>query len=747
MAMLQDEQVLPPPVSPAVGEPRVRSGLADAVTPRGRRAAADVEMLDRARASLDKAVDHLLGLQHEDGHWCAELEGDSILQSEYILAIWIIGQERQPWFARRLPKIANYLRRQQRPDGSWGQYPGGQRGGGKFDLSATVKAYFALKLMGDDPEDEHMQKARGLILEHGGAERCNSFSKFYLACLGQVSYDAIPTIPPQVVFFPKWFYFHLDKVSAWSRTMIVPLSIVTACKVRRQLPGVYDIGELFTNERNRHRLLATGFGKSAFWTRAFLTVDKAMKIADRLRLMSLGREAALRRMEQWLIEHCRESDGPGAIFPPIVYLLIALIGGRRYGADDAIVRDNHRHLSNYMIYGEDGSPRNGAEYPLAEGEEHDFTKGPRAEHPVEPEDVETIRLQPCESPLWDTGIAAYALTDAGLGGEHEAMRRCADWLVAKECRKKADWAANVKGEVDFSGWFFEYHNPWYPDVDDTVMVSMALRRIAEGDVGRKSQITNYKSQTNPKSQIPNPKLLHDAALAASKRSLAWILAMQNDDGGWAAFDRTKDRPLYDCVPFADHNAIQDPSCADITGRTLECLGHHGFAVRDAAVRRAVAFLRNTQEPEGCWFGRWGVNYIYGTWQAICGLANVGQDMAEPWIQQAAQWLRSVQKPDGSFGESPDSYEDATLKGRGPSTASQTSWAAMTLLSICGPHDAAVVKAVRWLCDTQLESGTWDEKWFTGTGFPKVFYLRYHYYRLYFPIMCLGRWVRAAEVDT
>jgi len=648
-----------------------------------------------AERALERAAACLLSRQHEDGHWCAELEGDSILQSEYLLMVWILGLEEEPWFADRIPGIAQTLREQQLESGAWAQYPGGEIGGGRMDLSATVKAYFALKLVGDDTESGPMRRARELILAHGGAERVNSFSKFYLACLGQVSYEAIPHIPPQLIFLPKWFYFHVDKLSAWTRTMIMPLAVVTACRAKRELPPALGIDELFREARHRHRLLATGFGGSAFWSRFFLGCDQLMKGLDRLGLMKLGREAAIRKMEAWMIEHCEGSDGPGAIFPPIVYMLIALCTARGWSHDEPLIQELHGHLAHYMIYGRDGTPRNRPE---------DASDG-------------TIRIQPCESPTWDTGIAAYALTEAGYDGSHEPMRRCAGWLVGQECRRKADWCNNLWEDVDFSGWFFEYNNPWYPDLDDTVMVSMALHRIAAG--GR----------------VPE-------AMEASTRSFDWIRAMQNTDGGWAAFDRgAQGRTLYEHVPFADHNAMQDPSCPDITGRTLERWGVHGIGHEDPNVARAIRFLRARQDPCGGWFGRWGVNYIYGTWQVVCGLAAVGVDMNEPWVRRAGQWLKEIQQEDGAFGESCDSYEDPSRKGRGPATASQTAWAAMAMMAIEGPEDEAVCRAIAWLARTQRADGDWDEPWFTGTGFPRVFYLRYHFYRLYFPLMALGRWQR------
>ena len=635
-------------------------------------AAPDAVLRDQARRSLFRATDCLVSMQDPSGFWCAELEGDSILQSEYILLKFIVEQENDP----RLPKIANYLRKQQRPsDGAWIQYPGG-----KPDLSATVKAYFALKLMGDSIDAPHMKIARELILSLGGAEGCNTYSKFYLAALGQMHYDWVPAIPPEMVLLPKWFYFHLDKVSAWSRTMIMPLAVVSSYRPVRQLPAPRGIMELYVNHDYLHRPFI-GFDKQLLsWKNLFLAIDRGLKLWEKTNLKPM-RRSALQRIEEWILKRAdgKRSDGLGAIFPPMVYIIIALrcLG---YSMDDPRVKEATHQLERLMI-----------------------------------EEGDCIRLQPCFSPIWDTGIATYALCEAGFNQDHDSMRKAVQWLAGKECRRFGDWKANVRQPVEPSGWYFEFNNSYYPDVDDTGMVAMALLRSGceEG-------------------KLP------------SERGVRWILAMQNEDGGWAAFDRTINRPILEYIPFADHNAIQDPSCPDITGRMLECLGHFGFRPDHAAVQKALQFLEFEQEPEGCWFGRWGVNYIYGTWQVVCGLKTVGADMSQPWIQRAGAWLRSVQQQDGSFGESAETYEDPALKGSGPSTASQTAWGTMALMAIYGPQDNGVLRGNRYLLDTQLASGMWEEPWFTGTGFPRVFYLRYHLYRLYFPIMCLGRWLNAAH---
>ncbi len=646
-------------------------------------------------------METLLSVQHDDGHFCGELQGDSILQSEYLLMKFILGQEDEPMADGRsgsevLPKIANYLRSLQRDDGSWGQYAGAGA-----DLSATVKGYFALKLMGDDPNAQHMVRARQVVLDHGGAERCNSFSNFYLACLGQVSFNAVPAIPPEIILLPRWFYFNLNNVSAWTRTMITPLSLVTTLRPVRKLPAHLGIDELFCSQHQRHRFtFALTQSSPPGWSAFFLAIDRVLKLVHRIGGSPFQR-LAIKRTERWLLDRAGQDGisstaGLGAIFPPMVYIQIALkaLGYRR---DEAVLQRAERDLDALFIEQEDA-----------------------------------IRIQPCFSPVWDTGIALYAMTDCGLDVEHRAVRKAASWLVSKECRHHGDWADNVKPHVQPGGWCFEYANGWYPDIDDTAMVVMGLKRAG----GREN-------------------------VAAAKRGVQWILALQNDDGGWAAFDKTQHRQILEYIPFADHNAMQDPSCPDITGRTLECLSWLGFTVDDEPVQRAVEYIKRCQEPDGCWFGRWGVNYIYGTWQAVVGPIRCGEGFEQEWITRAGRWIKSVQQADGSFGESANSYVDTTMKGRGPSTASQTAWAAMILQEIYGPDDPDLRRAIQWLAGTQLTesqsvdrvqnpdgdpAGSWYEPWFTGTGFPRVFYLRYHLYRLYFPVMAIGRYLAAHGVS-
>lgn len=622
--------------------------------------------LEGVSQALAQAMGCLLGKQFPDGYWVGELQGDSILESEYILMKFILEQENDP----DLALMGNYLRKIQLPSGGWNMYPGG-----KPDLSGTVKGYFALKLLGDSPDAPHMKRARELIHTMGGAERCNTFSKFFFACLGQISFEACPSIPPEIVFLPKWFYFNLYNVSAWTRTMILPLGIVTTSKYTRHLRPDQGIAELYLDHAAANRLATPPpHAVPTSWRDFFLQIDHVLKRYEQTPILSL-RTKAIKEAEKWLLARMENSDGLGAIFPPMVYMLIVF---RCLGYEDThpqVVRA-HEQLREFYI---------------REGE--------------------TIRLQPCHSPVWDTGIALHALAEAGVDDAHPAAQRATKWLLGKECRVASDWQIQCPGTPP-AGWFFEFNNPHYPDTDDTAMVAMALRRTGGA-----------------------------TAKPAIDRAMHWLLAMQNDDGGWAAFDKTKPRPILEAIPFADHNAMQDPSCPDIAGRILESLGHNGLSVTHPAVARAVKYIRGQQDASGAWWGRWGVNYIYGTWQVLTGLKAVGQDMSADWVVRGADWLRSVQKADGSFGETADSYEDASLKGQGESTPSQTAWGAMGLMAVVGADDPAVDRAIAWLVEHQNEDGNWDEHFYTGTGFPKVFYLKYHLYRLYFPLTALGRYRR------
>lgn len=621
-------------------------------------------------AAIDRATEALLAKQAPGGWWVGELQGDSILESEYLLLKWILGQETDP----ELPRIANFLRRLQNADGGWSLYPGGPA-----DLSGTVKAYFALKLMGDAADSEHLAKARQIIHEMGGAEKCNTFTRFYFACLGQISFNSCPSIPPEIVFLPKWFYFNLYHVSAWTRTMILPLGIVTTLRPIRQIPPQLGIAELYLDHAAANTLGVPSPGVPKTWRDIFLWVDRFLKHYEQSPIQSL-REKAMKAAEKWLLDHMENSAGLGAIFPPMVYMLI-VFKAMGYGDDHPVVQKAHKDLKDFYI-----------------------------------EEGDTIRLQPCVSPVWDTGIALHALAETGLPIDSDAAMRGCQWMLDKEVRTASDWQFNA-AKIEPSGWFFEFENPHYPDVDDTAMAVMSLRRL-----GRRK------------------------AAEAIRRGIDWLLAMQNSDGGWAAFDKTRSRPILEQIPFADHNAMQDPSCPDIAGRVLEALGHNGYRTDSRIVDRAIRFIRSQQDSVGPWWGRWGVNFVYGTWQVLAGLKSVGENMSAEYVQRAAGWLRSVQKEDGSWGESCASYDDPSLKGQGESTASQTAWGVMGLLAVAGPHDPAVKRGVDWLIANQAADGAWDEHWFTGTGFPKVFYLKYHLYRHYFPLMALGRYRRYLDMS-
>jgi len=414
------------------------------------------------------------------------------------------------------------------------------------------------------------------------------------------------------------------------------------------------------------------------WTNLFLGIDQALKAIDWIGLGPI-RAAAVKRAKEWMLEHLEDSDGLGAIYPPIIYTIISLrcLG---YSDDSPEMRWALKQLENLVI-----------------------------------EEQDTVRLQPCFSPIWDTALTLIALADSGLSGKHPAVQSAARWLLDREVRRRGDWSAS-NPNLEPAGWFFEYRNGFYPDTDDTAMVLMALAKTGHAST--------------------------PAGRPAAERAVRWLLGMQNDDGGWAAFDRNINREVLTEVPFADHNAMLDPSCPDITARVLEALGHFGHREGGSHVDRALRFLAATQDPRGCWIGRWGVNYIYGTWQVLTGLASIGFDMNRPMVRKAVDWLKRVQQPGGGWGETCRSYDDPSLAGQGTPTASQSAWALMGLLAAGEAHSDEVQAGVDYLLSSQDHDGRWQEEQFTGTGFPKVFYLKYHMYSVYFPMIALARYESA-----
>jgi squalene-hopene/tetraprenyl-beta-curcumene cyclase len=618
----------------------------------------------RLADAIDRGLSHLLSVQAPEGYWLGELEADTTLESDYIFYLHILGKAAP----ERIAKLANYIRRRQLPDGGWNIYFGGPS-----ELNATIKAYFALKLAGDPPAEAHMECARKRVLELGGLESANSYTRLYLALVGAVGWDLVPAIPPELMLLPGWFALNIYEVSSWTRGIVIPLAILYAQKPIWKLPGHARVDELFRDGSRR----ATAFdwdGTLFSWRNFFLALDRAFKIYERLPWKPL-RQRALRQSQEWLLEHMERSDGVAAIYPAMMNAIFALLA-LGHSPDDPLTAREIGQLARFEI-----------------------------------EDEQTIRLQPCLSPVWDTAIAMVALEEAGLPPNHPALVSAAEWLVKNQVAGSGDWQVKNPGVVP-GGWVFEFRNDFYPDVDDTAFVLMALQRV------------DYPERPRMES--------------AARHGINWLLAMQNRDGGWGAFDRDNDRHVLTKIPFADHNAMIDPSSADVTARVVECLGRNGWPVSNPVMHRAVEYLTRDQTPEGAWYGRWGVNYVYGTSGVLRALETVALT-ARDYCQRAVSWLRAVQKSDGSFGESIASYFDPKLKGQGPSTPSQTAWGLIGLLAGSDQDDPAVARAVAYLVEQQNADGSWNEEQFTGTGFPCVFYLKYHLYRNYFPLYALSRY--------
>jgi len=662
----------------------MKQGKTQALAPRFGRLDADIADVDSA---ISRSKEYLLSQQHAEGYWCGELEADSMLEADYIFLHTLL-ESGDP---ERLKRACTEMMRYQNEDGSWTLYPGGPG-----NISLSVKCYFSAKLMGIGGDDPRLAKCRKWVLAHGGVVECNTFTKMYLCALGQYDYDAVPAIPPEIVLFPNWFYFNIYEISSWSRSILVPLAIIYAKKPFKKIPPEQGIEELYVGGRANSQLrLRRQKGALFSWRNFFLAIDRILHLAEAVHIRPL-RKLALKHAEKWVLERLEMSDGLGAIYPAMLNAIIALrcLG---YSEDDPQV-----------IRARDEFEKLGIE---------------RAATPEMP--IATFRMQPCASPVWDTAQALYALGEAGVPRNDPRMVKAADWLLSKEVRHKGDWA--VKADSEPGGWYFEFNNEFYPDTDDTAQVLLALNKVDN----------------------PRERYQHQVA----ERAIEWEFAMQCRNGGWGSFDKDNTKMIFQYIPFADHNAMLDPPTVDITGRILEMLANYGYGREDKRVEKAIKFILSEQEPDGSWFGRWGVNYLYGTFLVLRGLEAIGFDQHEPQVQQAAEWIRMVQNPDGGWGETCGSYDDPNTRGVGPSTPSQTAWALLGLLAAGDDRSDSIAKGIRWLLERQQTDGGWDESvgegvtrqaLYTGTGFPRVFYLAYHGYRNYFPLMALTGYKRAME---
>src|ERR1022692_2870690 len=624
--------------------------------------------LSGAAAALARAREHLLGLQHEQGWWQGELETNVTMDAEdLLLRQFLVIAE-----AGQTAAAARWIASKQRDDGTWANFFGGPG-----DLSTTVEAYVALRLAGHPPEAPHMARAAGWIRARGGIPATRVFTRIWLALFGEWSWDDLPVMPPEMIYFPAWFPLNVYDFACWARQTIVPLTIVGSLRPARPLP--------FTLAEIRAEATPPVKGGRAGWAAAFTGLDKVLHLYERYGQQAKParsvRRAALRRCAEGIIAR-QEQDGCwGGIQPPWVYSLIALhlLG---YELDHPVIKRGLAGLYRFTIWQD----------------------GPGGQ---------TRRLEACQSPVWDTVLAMIALSDAGLPADHPALASAARWVLDEEIRGPGDWQARRAG-LSPGGWAFEFDNDGYPDIDDTAEVLLALRRVAPS--------------ADPRSG------------AATARGIRWLAGMQSRDGGWGAFDADNTRKIVTRLPFCDFGEVIDPPSADVTAHTVEALAAEGLGASKAA-RRGVTWLLRAQEKDGSWFGRWGANYVYGTGAVVPALIAAGVLPGKPPVRRAVAWLREHQNPDGGWGEDLRSYDDPALAGRGESTASQTAWALLALLAAGeGEPAGCVERGVRWLAGQQRPDGTWDEPQYTGTGFPGDFYINYHLYRLVFPVSALGRYL-------
>jgi len=622
-------------------------------------------------ATITRATDALLAAQKPDGHWVYELEADSTIPAEYILLVHYLGETPNLELEQ---KIGRYLRRIQQQDGGWPLFTDGAP-----NISASVKAYFALKVIGDDVNAEHMQRARHAIHAMGGAEMSNVFTRIQLALFGAMPWRAVPMMPVEIMLLPQWFPFHLSKVSYWARTVIVPLLVLNAKRPIAKNPRGVRIDELFLSPPVNTGLLPKQPHQHGGWFAFFRVVDQALRAVDGL-FPAYSRERAIRQAVAFVDERLNGEDGLGAIYPAMAnsVMMYDALGYPEDHPNRAIAR---KSVEKLLVIHEDEA-----------------------------------YCQPCLSPVWDTSLAAHALLETGDARAEQAAMRGLEWLRPLQILDvRGDWISR-RPNVRPGGWAFQYANPHYPDVDDTAVVVMAMDRA--------------------------DKLTNSSAYRESiARAREWVVGMQSSDGGWGAFEPENTQYYLNNIPFSDHGALLDPPTADVSGRCLSMLTQLGeTAATSEPARRALDYMLKEQEPDGSWYGRWGMNYIYGTWTALCSLNAAGLGADDPRMKRAAQWLLSIQNKDGGWGEDGDSYKlDYRGYEQAPSTSSQTAWALLGLMAAGEVNHPAVARGIEYLMTGQQANGLWDEERFTATGFPRVFYLRYHGYRKFFPLWALARY--------
>ena len=630
-------------------------------------------ILDGLDQSIARAEAALLAMQRTDGHFVFELEADVSIPSEYILFHHFRAAPIPPAIEA---KFARYLRDRQADHGGWPLFQDGA-----FNISSSVKAYFALKLIGDSPDAPHMRCAREAILAHGGAAKTNVFTRALLALYGEVPWRAIPVMPIEIMHLPRWFPFHLDKVSYWARTVLVPMMVVHTIRPKAENPRGIGISELFVVPASEVETWPSGAHQSRFWTSAFGWIDTVLRIAEP-HFPQRSRRSAMAKAERWVTARLNGKDGLGAIYPAMAYsaLMYEVLGAP---PDDPRLGEALRAIELLMV-----------------------------------EHADYAYLQPCVSPVWDTALACHALIESDQGGNAAEIKASLDWLKPLQVLDvKGDWAAQ-KPDVRPGGWAFQYNNAHYPDLDDTAVVVMAMDR----------------TRKHAASDVPHR---YDDAIA---RAREWVEGLQSHNGAWGAFDADNDREYLNNIPFADHGALLDPPTADVTARCISMLAQLGDSQESSpAMKRAVDYLVATQEKDGSWFGRWGLNYVYGTWSVLCAFNVAKVDPQSASVRRAVGWLKAIQNEDGGWGEGAESYDHDYAGYRpAPSTASQTAWALLGLMAVGLVDDPSVAGGVRYLASTQASDGLWGEARFTATGFPRVFYLRYHGYAKFFPLWAMAR---------